>query len=291
MKKLYTPALVGIFLLAAGSLYAQELPLEQFRIKTVLSNPERLQKAIVNLHNLNLPANQRLAIAAQWFLGLPYMLDPMGEGKGFDPHPVYVLSRADCLSLIEVALGFVYAKNLQEAKEFTLNIRYKDGKIEYSHRRHLVLAQWIPYLTKIGKLKDVSAEVAPDKVVHATKRIDKKRSCAGRWKAFCKRMGEQLPQGEFAYSYIPIDAAIANAHKIPSGTIVFFLHTPRPYLPYQVFHVAVAIRKKDGKQFLLHASKHDKQTTMVPFARYLKSLKRRYKKWPVAGVLLYLPVD
>ena len=235
--------------------------------------------------------SEKLETAARWFLGLPYRLDPLGEGQGEDADPVYTWNQVDCITMPEVLLGFVYGKTIQGAENTTLRLRYKGGIVAWDHRRHFTLAQWLPAAVELGLLRDITAEVAGADTKQASKQWSPSLSCKGRWKDFCRRMGTQFPATTIHFSYWPLKNAIDEAEKLPRGSLIFFLHTPRPSVPYQVFHAGVVGADASGRPTLIHASKKAGKVVETDAAAYLASLQNRYKKWPVAGVLLYAPVS
>ena len=235
--------------------------------------------------------SEKLETAARWFLGLPYRLDPLGEGQGEDADPVYTWDQVDCITMPEVLLGLVYGKTVRDAEKRTLRLRYKDGIIAWDHRRHFTLAQWLPAAVELGLLRDITAEIAGKDAVQARKRWSSSLSCKGRWKDFCKRMGSHFPETTVTFTYWPLKNAIAGATKLPRGSLIFFLHTARPSVPYQVFHAGVVGMDASGRPTLIHASKKAGRVVQTDAAAYLASLPNRYKKWPVAGVLIYAPVS
>jgi len=247
-----------------------------------------VQAALGELHTVDDPS-QRLHTAARWFLDQPYRLDPMGEACGSDTDPLYTWEQVDCITMLEVLLGFVYADTPQKARELTLKLRYDGDASQWNNRRHFTLAQWLPGAVELGLLHDITPQLAGTDVKTAKKKWSRTASCKGRWKTFCKRMGERFPETTVSFNYWPIKQAIDDYRRLPAGSMIFFLHTPRPSVPYQVFHAGVIGHDARGLPTLIHASKKAGKVLEVNAGAYLASLPERHKKWPVAAVLVYAP--
>jgi len=259
-----------------------------FRLDKAGATDGDLARELANLHK-EPDAGLRTQAAAAWFLGLPYQADPLGEAAGKDTDPLYGWDRVDCITLLEVLLGFVRADTIDQARETTVQLRYNGQAKAWKNRMHLTLSQWFPAAKKQGLLADITAKVGGRHVRKGAKRLDKAQSCQGRWRTFCRDMQEHFPAGNYPYTYLPLEDAVRMAEDIPTGTLVFFLHVPRPAVPYQVFHASVVMRDGPGPATMVHASRKAKAVVRTGLAAYLKSLDKRYRKWPVAGVILMAP--
>ncbi len=263
----------------------------EFLLRKWDKKPETLDAQIKALKKIE-SSEARLEAAARWFLDVPYELDPMGEGDADtegEKKPQYRLDAADCQTLVELALGFVYGADAEEAKKITMRLRYGDDPVLYKNRRHLTFGQWIENARKLNALKAATAETGGDKTKKLVKNFDAKKNCTGRWKTFCEKIGDKFPSGRFEYDYIPVADALAQCDKIPAGRVIMFINTERPWLPYQVSHMGVT-GKKNGRATIIHASKIPGKTTEWGLCNYLKSQIESRAEWPLLGAALYAPM-
>ena len=61
--------------------------------------PDSIRKATIESQNM--AVGERMQAVSQPFLGLPYVLDPMGESVGVDPDPLIRYDAFDCLTFVE----------------------------------------------------------------------------------------------------------------------------------------------------------------------------------------------
>src|SRR5207253_920340 len=177
------------------------------------------------------------------FVGTPYKLSPLGEGPGapLDPDPTFDLRHVDCLTLVEEVLALAHNPDLSRAKALLQRIRYDDGVVDFAHRRHFAMTQWIPGKQRLGVLRDVTAEVGA-RVVQARKTLGP-HTWRGKWAVWPKRLADRLPRGEFALPVIPIDEAIAASERIPDGAFVSVVRTDRPRTPIRITHQGIVVVK------------------------------------------------
>ncbi|MCL2439747.1 MAG: DUF1460 domain-containing protein [Alphaproteobacteria bacterium] len=84
------------------------------------------------------------------YLGVKYVLDPLGEGFGYDADPVRREDAFDCLTFVETAMADAGMKDLQ-------CIRYRDCKIDFVGRNHFLEIDWIANNSDI--VEDITASL------------------------------------------------------------------------------------------------------------------------------------
>ena len=80
-------------------------------------------------------------------------------------------------------------------------------------------------------------------------------------------------------------SSTARLQSPSDGSLIFFLHINRPWLPYVIFHAGIVLQEEKETR-LRHASKGRGKTTDVSLVRYLQFLEKRYQRWKVLGIHL-----
>lgn len=232
-----------------------------------------------------LPA--RLVDVTDPFLGAPYRLSPLGEGPGSpsDPDPRLRFDAFDCTTFVETALALALAENLDEAHRLLDVIRYRDGQPSYLARRHFPEAEWIPELTKLGFLEDITRAVAGTETVVEQKELNAQLWRRGRNAHLPTLPPERIPNGTFSLDVWPLELARAGALRIPAGTVLHVVRVDFKNVPVRVSHQGLVV-EKNGKKFLRHAA--DRMFHSVvdePLDGFFRRMQQ-YRKWPVSGVHL-----
>jgi len=236
---------------------------------------------------------ERMVQVSEHFLGAPYQISPLGEGPGHPPDtdPLIRYDAFDCTTFVEETLALALSSHVAEAQDSLRRIRYINGEVGYTTRKHFVMAQWIPMNQKAGFLVDITVQVGGDHTRWARKRLDghvwQMRWNKAMWPAL---RPEQVPSGIFALPIIPLEDLPGLMGRIPSGAILSVVREDRPWFPERVSHQGLVVIRK-GRFFLRHASK-------LPFHRVVDEplegfLKRNlaYRKWSVEGLNLQMPRD
>jgi predicted transcriptional regulator len=235
------------------------------------------------------PGAPRAVAASAPLLGAPYLLSPLGEGRGEDPDPRFRLDAFDCVTFVETAIALGNAASVAEARALLDDLRY-DGPADFAHRNHYVEAQWLPANARKGWIEDVTEAVAGELALRA-----EVTHSAERWKA-AARAGRlvpgldpaRLPTGSFPLPYLPLDHLPELAARIPDGTVLLVVRADRPARPLRVTHMGIVVVGEGGERWLRHASD-------VPGARRVRDERldrfarrtARERTWPVSGVSLW----
>lgn len=97
------------------------------------------------------------------YLGAQYILDPLGEGSGYDTDPLIRFDAFDCTTFVETVLANGDLEKLTQ-------IRYANGNIDWRARNHFIETDWLG--NNANMLENISAQYGPVSVrnVHIDKR-------------------------------------------------------------------------------------------------------------------------
>ncbi len=229
------------------------------------------------------PLDERLLRITEGFLGTPYVLSPLGEGKGKDPDPLVRWDAVDCVTMAEEVMALALAPDDKALVSTLTRLRYS-GEPAWERRNHLTEAQWLPHLVNAGVLRPVTKDWAGDATRHAKKKLTK-----ATWK---EKGGKALglpaaaqPTGEFPIDLLPAEVALEKLAKAPSGLLVVVARADRSWLVTRVTHMGFLVQGKSGP-LLRHASRSHKKVVDEPLAQYLKR-NRDYGTWTIEGLSLY----
>jgi hypothetical protein len=212
----------------------------------------------------------RIIKTAENFINTPTGLDPLGEGEGLDPKPLFSTKKFDCTTYVETNLALGFAKTDQDAPQEMTKIRYQTNKPDYFSRNHFMVTDWIPSNSKRGYITDITSKLTQDKSAY---KIDKKILNKTIW--FYHRVIDLLSEQKKAPNEILKELALvptvpiatekatyliasyfrdneqAMIEALPEISIVMFIRN-LPSVPTLVNHMGFII-KKSGKLYLNHA--------------------------------------
>ncbi len=230
------------------------------------------------------PGPERTVRASELLLGRPYKLHPLGEGFGRDPKPRWRLDAFDCQTFVETALALGEAHTVPEARAALDDIRYA-GAPSFAQRNHFMMSQWVPsnqakgYLGPPGRSElpaELSAELVAEKDITAA-------SWRNRSTVDIVLPHDRVPLGRFSLPLTSLDALLAHAADIPSGTLLLVVRADRPRFPDRVTHLGFVVQR-GGHTFFRHASDVFERVVDEPIERFV-ARNRRYA-YQVSGVSL-----
>lgn len=261
-----------------------------------------ISRTLKQLHKKNPVLQDRIGAVSSYFLGTPYKLGPLGEGKTgeFDQDPLVSFKAADCTTLVEEVMALSLEPDLSEALKTLRKIRYRDGRVSYETRNHFPETDWIANNVRAGFLRDITRDVAGDRTRLAHKLISKRDWYASKTREDLKgfsgaspeeleeklkrfrELGRQFQDEVSTVPYVPIDMLFSVIDKIPSGTIANLVREDVPDKPILISH-QVLIIEKDGGKYVRHAA-YEKKVEDVPALKYFD----RYAgaKWRLIGINL-----
>ncbi|MDP3558862.1 MAG: DUF1460 domain-containing protein [Legionellaceae bacterium] len=108
-------------------------------------------------------------ISAQ-FLGAPYVLGALGEGKEgrYDQFPLYRLDAFDCETFVTSVLAWFFAEqegvdkvgvDAPRYQYWLRQLRYDQGKVGYLQRNHFTSIDWNQHNQALGLLRDITETI------------------------------------------------------------------------------------------------------------------------------------
>jgi hypothetical protein len=186
-------------------------------------------------------------------------------------------------------LAMANAKSLDRARTILDDIRYAGDppKVSFATRNHFTEAQWLPANTAKGYLREETRTVEP-RADSTTLSLRRKQ-----WEKVpgLRRLSPaKVPQGEFPIHYLTLDQARKRAASIEPGSVLLVVRQHDPKRVVRVSHMGFVVRK-DGRLYVRHASTGEEHRVIdLELGQFLDK-QREYKKWPVQGIALLLPLD
>jgi D-alanyl-D-alanine carboxypeptidase/D-alanyl-D-alanine-endopeptidase (penicillin-binding protein 4) len=132
----------------------------------------KLIDSLLDLPQLPSSFLNRVDKISRYFIDVPFdSTGPTGEG-GFDTvdtKPIYNIHHFDCVTYVEHVLALAHSSNADEFISQLQRLRYKDGKIDYQHRNHFFVIDWL------ANNRDIATLITPKEAVAVTRIISKKR--------------------------------------------------------------------------------------------------------------------
>lgn len=143
------------------------------------------------------------------YLGAKYVLDPLGEGAGYDADPLIRFDAFDCTTFVETVLADGDVARLNK-------IRYAGGVVAFENRNHFIETDWLPNNADLVEV--VSARYGTTKLRNVT--IDKRA-----WASVAHGINIDAAPQIATIEYIPYSVLgkINNAEPL----IVLFVVAPR----------------------------------------------------------------
>lgn len=212
------------------------------------------------LHGLS----ERLDYFSEQLKGRPYLLGATGEGRAavLEKGPLIHLDAFDCVTYIEHVMALATAPSAELVFDELQRIRYFNGNIRFTSRKHYFVEDWIGGNSNRVRL----VEHASDSVVNRV--MDKKKFFANKGLAYLdSNPVTRVP-------FMPMDSAIAFASKTwTAADTVMGVGFVANFEGIGVTHTGFVVARKGHKPVLRHASQLLKQTTDQSLESYLLSRK------------------
>ncbi len=245
---------------------------------------------------------RRIDAISALFLGKPYILGALGEGKQgrYDQSPLYRTDGFDCTTYVSTVVALSLSTNLADFKKKIIQVRYQQDKARYLSRNHFMSLDWIQNNVTKGHIKDITSTIKNKKgapVYREAKTIIEK----GQWLKYKKlrdiklsnmkwaqRRLKQLHQKANSFppkavvtQYIPLTTLFTKGkpkgflfNQIPDGSIIEIVR-PNWQLKSKIgtnlniSHLGFAIRK-NGQLFFREASSVEHKVIDIPLSEYLQ---------------------
>ena len=247
---------------------------------TSLSQEQRVR---VLEEYLRQPLSERLEQASRRFLDTPYVVSPLGEGKGKDPDPTLRYDAVDCLTFVEETIALALAKGPEDVEPLLRELRYAHD-VRYEDRNHLMEAQWLPNNEKKGFVRDVTRVYGGADTVQVTKRITKAAWSSGLARALDLPPDRHIT-GDFPMDLLPLDKVVSKAPALPTGTVMVVVREDAPFRVTRITHLGFVVQK-DGRTFMRHAAMSVYGRVVDEEMSHFVGRNLKYDKWRVTGVLL-----
>jgi hypothetical protein len=233
------------------------------------------------------PWLQRIDDLSKMFVGTTYGELPLGDGSGPEGWPRWRVDKVDCQTFVETVLAMANAHNLKEAKSILDDIRYAQPPPSFENRNHFTEAQWLPANTQKGYLKD---EVPLIDGRAPTETLTLRKAQWSQLPTLQRLVPANVPDGKFMVRYLPVTDLRAKAKSIQPGSIIFVVREGNPKYVVRISHMGFVIKGANG-WVVRHASTGTEHAVIdEPLGAYIQRMES-YKKWPVIGFSLAVPLD
>ncbi len=246
---------------------------------------EQIDAFLFQLSHSKQDLSAKIGRVSERFLGVPYLLSPLGEGPGNlpDPDPLMRLDAVDCTTLVEQVMALSQASNQAEALHRLGLIRYRQGEIGYQQRKHFMAAQWIPLNQAAGFIEDVTIRLGGDRVRWVEMKLDRaawqRRRQKEKWPELTP---SEIPLGRFRLPIIELEKFHEVVDRIPAGVILNVVRQNLANVPVLVSHQGLVVVKR-GRRYLRHAARAGYGRVVDELLSTFLRRNRAYTKWTVSG--------
>lgn len=105
---------------------------------------------------------RRVEKISQYFIGKPYILGALGEGKNgeFDKSPLYRTDAFDCATYVSTVLALAEANDVIHFEKILKKIQYHAKCISYTNRNHFFELEWNQKNQQLGYIKDITHAIS-----------------------------------------------------------------------------------------------------------------------------------
>ena len=229
----------------------------------------------------------RIEQLSRLFLGTPYGEFPLGEGSGVESQPRWRADMVDCQTYVETVLAMANARSLSEAQALLDDIRYRSPPLSFATRNHFTEAQWLPSNEAKGYLQEETTRLDPRA---PTAKLVLRREQWSTIKGLERLATAGIPEGEFSIRYLPLAEARKLAAQVSPGSVLLIVRAADPERVVRVSHMALVVRTERGL-VVRHASFGTERKVIEERIEEFLDRQATYRKWPVIGIALALPLD
>ncbi len=266
------------------------MPIAAIALAVLLSGPPlsdpQLERAIEQAQRTPAIAD-RIEQLSRLFLGTAYGQFPLGEGSGIEPQPRWRADMVDCQTYVETVLAMANAASLADAKALLDDIRYRSSPISFATRNHFTEAQWLPANEAKGYLQEETTRLDP-RAPSAT--LVLRREQWSKVKGLERLTTAEIPEGEFSIRYLPLAEARKLGAQFAPGSVLLIVRAADPERVVRVSHMALVVRTERGL-VVRHASFGKEREVIEERVGDFLDRQATYRKWPVIGIALALPLD
>jgi hypothetical protein len=218
-------------------------------------------KRVLNLVSKEAGLDRRNDKISEYFIGRPYIQNPLGGGP--DEPEVFRASLAafDCVTYIETVLALARSRTVDQFLDTLRLIRYEGGEIAWVRRNHYMV-DWIRCNRRAGFIENLT------RGKHAVK---KKRSLS---------IVPGLPETRASFLCYPKRKIGSVRERIKTGDLILFASARKRL---DVFHAGLLV-VGDSELLLRHATRSAGAVVEQPLASFLGSNR-------MSGFILLRPVE
>jgi N-acetylmuramoyl-L-alanine amidase-like protein len=204
---------------------------------------------------------RRIDFFSAYFIGRPYIENPLGGGAGLHEDFTLNLEGFDCVTYVETVLALAWSKQTEDFAELIRQLRYTDGLVAWDNRNHYMV-DWAKNNQQRGFLKDLTC---------GRETVRKMRTLS---------VVEGLPRKHVKFLCFPREAFATVADRLSTGDLIFF-GSVRKVL--DVFHIGMLARKGDVIM-LRHATRRVRAVVEQPLSDFFDANS-------MSGVILLRPAE
>lgn len=231
-------------------------------------DPAGVDEYVQQLQREHPTFEQRLTAVVHQSLGTAYADGPLGEGPdgAYDSDPLIDLARVDCVTFMEQSIALAVGTTYDEAFDRLQQIRYVDGVIDYEHRNHFFVTDWLannPFCIEITG--DLGAP---------TKQITRTISRKGFFERVnAPELGHTTADVSETLTIVPSKHVDDAEAAISSPAIVVFVGKVDWLF---ALHTGLFIPDADGGGTLYHASSKSGEVVAADLSDYVAEQRGRY---------------
>ncbi len=210
----------------------------------------------------------RLEFFSGRLLGRPYLLGPMGEGYlgDVDTKPLVYMDSVDCVTYVEHALAMAMATDPDSIFSIHQKIRYFDGQIDFSYRKHYMVADWV----ENGGFARVIPLEGDTTIVRT---LPKNAFFSGKNLKYLVN-GSPAEDPQVNIRYLPYDKAVELMAKPYEGPLlVLGIAFISKNSKIDAYHTGFVVCIPGELPRVRHASSLKKEVVELPLVDYLKNSK------------------
>ncbi|CAN5445046.1 hypothetical protein BH09SUM1_BH09SUM1_20250 [soil metagenome] len=240
-----TPAQIEAASKAVGADPAEMAALEARPLYTF--NEKEVGQYLPFVQQIEPDLGRRIVRLGRKEIGQPYELYLLGEApfEQFDPQPLYCLDRSDCVVFSEHMYAMALSNDWPTFFTTLQRIRYHEGKIGVATRNHYTEADWDKANTWL--VKDVTEELAGDKVKHISQTVNRQKFLKGRYK-----IDRDIPVEKVDVTYIVKEDVPGILSQLHNGDFVNVMSGKGD--DRYASHVGLIAIQDDGTVDFLHSS-------------------------------------
>ena len=225
----------------------------------------------------------RLERRTRPLVGRPYADSPLGEGDGPDDDPRIRFDAFDCTTWVETAIALAACDD-RTLRERLDAIRYREARVTFEDRRHLVTSQWVPGLEALGLIERATARAFPVATQAIALRLGPDRWQGRRIARTLELPDAAVPTGRYQVEYVPVGYVRTSSATFAPGTLINVVRVDWYLSPDVVTHQGMVL-DVDGERVVRHASLRARRVIDEPLRGFVARFSKP-RKWPIAGFQL-----